>query len=33
MLLCPQASNGYILLFDVLGGQEDKYLYEAVYPK
>uniref|UniRef100_A0A8C5BGM0 Protein RIC1 homolog n=1 Tax=Gadus morhua TaxID=8049 RepID=A0A8C5BGM0_GADMO len=27
------ASNGYILLFDVLGGQEDKYLYEAVYPK
>ena len=33
MLLCPQAANGYILLFDVLGGQEDKYLYEAVYPK
>ncbi|KAJ4926366.1 hypothetical protein JOQ06_008542, partial [Pogonophryne albipinna] len=26
-------ANGYILLFDVLGGGGDKYLYEPVYPK
>uniref|UniRef100_A0A3B3YHU7 Uncharacterized protein n=1 Tax=Poecilia mexicana TaxID=48701 RepID=A0A3B3YHU7_9TELE len=26
-------ANGYILLFDVLGGGEEKYLYEPVYPK
>ncbi|XP_056444551.1 guanine nucleotide exchange factor subunit RIC1 [Gadus chalcogrammus] len=32
-MIAVAASNGYILLFDVLGGQEDKYLYEAVYPK
>ncbi|KAF7664633.1 hypothetical protein LDENG_00170890 [Lucifuga dentata] len=27
------AAKGYILLFDVLGGGDDKYLYEPVYPK
>ncbi|KAG9354158.1 hypothetical protein JZ751_012282 [Albula glossodonta] len=27
------AANGYILLFDVMGGGEDKCLYEPVYPK
>uniref|UniRef100_A0A7N8WZ64 Protein RIC1 homolog n=1 Tax=Mastacembelus armatus TaxID=205130 RepID=A0A7N8WZ64_9TELE len=25
--------KGYILLFDVVGGGDDKYLYEPVYPK
>lgn len=28
-----QTAKGYILMFDVLGGQDDKYLYEPVYPK
>lgn len=31
--LCFQTAKGYILLFDVLGGGDDKYLYEPVYPK
>ncbi|XP_068609272.1 guanine nucleotide exchange factor subunit RIC1 [Brachionichthys hirsutus] len=26
-------AKGYILLFDVLGGRDDKYLYEPVYPR
>lgn len=32
-LLCFQTAKGYILLFDVLGGGGDKYLYEPVYPR
>ncbi|XP_039519914.1 guanine nucleotide exchange factor subunit RIC1-like [Pimephales promelas] len=28
-----QAANGYVLLFDILGGLDEKYLYEPVYPK
>lgn len=28
-----QTAKGYILLFDVLGGRDEKYLYEPVYPK
>lgn len=28
-----QTAKGYILLFDVLGGRDDKYLYEPVYPR
>lgn len=32
-LLCFQTAKGYILLFDVLGGGDDKYLYEPVYPR
>lgn len=31
--LCFQTAKGYILLFDVLGGGDDKYLYQPVYPK
>ncbi|KAL7853237.1 hypothetical protein AOLI_G00200810 [Acnodon oligacanthus] len=27
------AANGYVLLFDIIGGGDDKYLYEPVYPK
>ncbi|KAG1929775.1 RAB6A-GEF complex partner protein [Pimephales promelas] len=27
------AANGYVLLFDILGGLDEKYLYEPVYPK
>ncbi|XP_053706628.1 guanine nucleotide exchange factor subunit RIC1 [Synchiropus splendidus] len=26
-------ANGYILLFDIVGGGDDKYLYEPVYPR
>lgn len=28
-----QTAKGYILLFDVVGGRDEKYLYEPVYPK
>uniref|UniRef100_A0A4W5PXX4 Protein RIC1 homolog n=1 Tax=Hucho hucho TaxID=62062 RepID=A0A4W5PXX4_9TELE len=30
-MIAVAAANGYILLFDVVGGGEDKYLYEPVY--
>ncbi|XP_064164306.1 guanine nucleotide exchange factor subunit RIC1 isoform X1 [Anguilla rostrata] len=32
-MIAVVAANGYVLLFDVLGGGEEKYLYEPVYPK
>ncbi|MED6252049.1 WD40 repeat protein, partial [Ataeniobius toweri] len=32
-MIAVATANGYILLFDVLGGGEEKYLYEPVYPK
>ncbi|KAI1904804.1 hypothetical protein AGOR_G00009450 [Albula goreensis] len=32
-MIAVVAANGYILLFDVMGGGEDKCLYEPVYPK
>ncbi|KAJ7986873.1 hypothetical protein DPEC_G00332920 [Dallia pectoralis] len=32
-MIAVAAANGYILLFDVVGGGDDKYLYEPVYPK
>uniref|UniRef100_A0A6Q2YDY7 Protein RIC1 homolog n=1 Tax=Esox lucius TaxID=8010 RepID=A0A6Q2YDY7_ESOLU len=32
-MIAVAAAKGYILLFDVVGGGEDKYLYEPVYPK
>ncbi|XP_033979119.1 RAB6A-GEF complex partner protein 1 isoform X2 [Trematomus bernacchii] len=32
-MIAVATANGYILLFDVLGGGDDKYLYEPVYPK
>ncbi|KAM3873794.1 guanine nucleotide exchange factor subunit RIC1 [Diretmus argenteus] len=32
-MIAVAAAKGYILLFDVLGGRDDKYLYEPVYPK
>ncbi|KAG5272996.1 hypothetical protein AALO_G00171580 [Alosa alosa] len=32
-MIAVVASKGYILLFDVVGGGDDKYLYEPVYPK
>lgn len=32
-MIAVATANGYILLFDVLGGGEDKCLYEPVYPK
>ncbi|XP_055731120.1 guanine nucleotide exchange factor subunit RIC1-like isoform X1 [Salvelinus fontinalis] len=32
-MIAVAAANGYILMFDVVGGGEDKYLYEPVYPK
>jgi len=31
--VCLQAANGYVLLFDIIGGSDEKYLYEPVYPK
>uniref|UniRef100_A0A672LAQ6 Protein RIC1 homolog n=1 Tax=Sinocyclocheilus grahami TaxID=75366 RepID=A0A672LAQ6_SINGR len=31
--LSLQAANGYVLLFDIIGGSDEKYLYEPVYPK
>ncbi|XP_036443533.1 guanine nucleotide exchange factor subunit RIC1 [Colossoma macropomum] len=32
-MIAVAAANGYVLLFDVIGGGDDKYLYEPVYPK
>uniref|UniRef100_A0AAQ6AHS9 Protein RIC1 homolog n=1 Tax=Amphiprion ocellaris TaxID=80972 RepID=A0AAQ6AHS9_AMPOC len=32
-MIAVATAKGYILLFDVLGGGDDKYLYEPVYPK
>uniref|UniRef100_A0A8C2WRC9 Protein RIC1 homolog n=1 Tax=Cyclopterus lumpus TaxID=8103 RepID=A0A8C2WRC9_CYCLU len=32
-MIAVATAKGYILLFDVLGGGEDKSLYEPVYPK
>ncbi|XP_076613515.1 guanine nucleotide exchange factor subunit RIC1 [Chaetodon auriga] len=32
-MIAVATAKGYILLFDVLGGGEDKYLYEPVYPR
>ncbi|XP_035379345.1 guanine nucleotide exchange factor subunit RIC1 isoform X1 [Electrophorus electricus] len=32
-MIAVAASNGYVLLFDVVGGGEDRYLYEPVYPR
>ncbi|XP_066502732.1 guanine nucleotide exchange factor subunit RIC1 isoform X1 [Hoplias malabaricus] len=32
-MIAVATANGYILLFDIIGGGEDKYLYEPVYPK
>ncbi|XP_012724631.2 guanine nucleotide exchange factor subunit RIC1 [Fundulus heteroclitus] len=32
-MIAVATANGYILLFDVLGAGEEKYLYEPVYPK
>ncbi|XP_029941526.1 guanine nucleotide exchange factor subunit RIC1 [Salarias fasciatus] len=32
-MIAVATARGYILLFDVLGGGDDKYLYEPVYPK
>uniref|UniRef100_A0A8C1DAI9 Protein RIC1 homolog n=1 Tax=Cyprinus carpio carpio TaxID=630221 RepID=A0A8C1DAI9_CYPCA len=28
-----RAANGYVLLFDIIGGSDEKCLYEPVYPK
>uniref|UniRef100_A0A671YFT3 Protein RIC1 homolog n=1 Tax=Sparus aurata TaxID=8175 RepID=A0A671YFT3_SPAAU len=32
-MIAVATAKGYILLFDVLGGGDDKYLYEPVYPR
>ncbi|CAM4663263.1 unnamed protein product [Leuciscus chuanchicus] len=32
-MIAVAAANGYVLLFDILGGLDEKYLYEPVYPK
>ncbi|XP_041113573.1 guanine nucleotide exchange factor subunit RIC1-like [Polyodon spathula] len=32
-MIAVATTNGYILLFDILPGGADKYLYEPVYPK
>uniref|UniRef100_A0A3Q3GII7 Protein RIC1 homolog n=1 Tax=Kryptolebias marmoratus TaxID=37003 RepID=A0A3Q3GII7_KRYMA len=32
-MVAVATAKGYILLFDVLGGRDEKYLYEPVYPK
>ncbi|KAM6986702.1 guanine nucleotide exchange factor subunit RIC1 isoform 2-T2 [Aplochiton taeniatus] len=32
-MIAVAAANGYVLLFDVVGGGDDRYLYEPVYPK
>nr|XP_006627063.1 PREDICTED: RAB6A-GEF complex partner protein 1 isoform X1 [Lepisosteus oculatus] len=32
-MIAVATANGYILLFEVVGNGEDKYLYEPVYPK
>ncbi|XP_051533840.1 guanine nucleotide exchange factor subunit RIC1-like isoform X3 [Myxocyprinus asiaticus] len=32
-MIAVAAANGYVLLFDIIGGSDDKYLYEPIYPK
>ncbi|XP_030623173.1 guanine nucleotide exchange factor subunit RIC1 isoform X2 [Chanos chanos] len=32
-MIAVAAAEGYVLLFDIVGGGDDKYLYEPVYPK
>ncbi|KAL1253507.1 hypothetical protein QQF64_018200, partial [Cirrhinus molitorella] len=32
-MIAVTAANGYVLLFDIIGGSDEKYLYEPVYPK
>ncbi|CAL1569341.1 unnamed protein product [Knipowitschia caucasica] len=32
-MIAVATAKGYVLLFDVLGGGEDRYLYEPVYPR
>ncbi|XP_051732779.1 guanine nucleotide exchange factor subunit RIC1 isoform X3 [Ctenopharyngodon idella] len=32
-MIAVAAANGYVLLFDIIGGLDEKYLYEPVYPK
>ncbi|XP_062868296.1 guanine nucleotide exchange factor subunit RIC1 [Trichomycterus rosablanca] len=32
-MIAVAAANGYVLLFEIVGGADDKYLYEPVYPK
>ncbi|KAF5894660.1 RAB6A-GEF complex partner protein 1 isoform X2, partial [Clarias magur] len=32
-MIAVSAANGYVLLFDIVGGGDEKYLYEPIYPK
>ncbi|XP_051959648.1 guanine nucleotide exchange factor subunit RIC1-like [Xyrauchen texanus] len=32
-MIAVAAANGYVLLFDIIEGSDDKHLYEPVYPK
>ncbi|XP_052444036.1 guanine nucleotide exchange factor subunit RIC1 [Carassius gibelio] len=32
-MIAVTAANGYVLLFDIIGGSDEKNLYEPVYPK
>lgn len=32
-MIAVAAANGYVLLFDIVGGGDEKYLYEPIYPK
>lgn len=32
-MIAVSAANGYVLLFDIIGGLDEKCLYEPVYPK
>uniref|UniRef100_A0A9J8A403 Protein RIC1 homolog n=1 Tax=Cyprinus carpio carpio TaxID=630221 RepID=A0A9J8A403_CYPCA len=32
-MIAVTAANGYVLLFDIIGGSDEKCLYEPVYPK
>uniref|UniRef100_A0A9J7X487 Protein RIC1 homolog n=1 Tax=Cyprinus carpio carpio TaxID=630221 RepID=A0A9J7X487_CYPCA len=32
-MIAVAAENGYVLLFDIIAGSDEKYLYEPVYPK
>ncbi|KAF7696778.1 guanine nucleotide exchange factor subunit RIC1 [Silurus meridionalis] len=32
-MIAVAAANGYVLLFDIIGGGDEKYLYEPIYPK
>lgn len=32
-MIAVSAANGYVLLFDIVGSLDEKYLYEPVYPK